>query len=257
MPRFAKPARPTPNVARGLWCGCLLAYATGWSKGFRADGSKNDPARELRGTLPLWIGSLDQDNYDTRPFGRTWVSGGASEDSLEFADINGRFDLTATTRQITAVLLVRPDVAEPGNKLLFGKKFSDLLIMPGWRWEVGVGNTWRFDISTGAAELDLLTNAVQSTQRTDFLVATYDQVNLRLFVNGAADASVASGLQIGNNDEPVRLFGADEVDSNTTIGMVAFWSRVLSAGEQRALYADPYVMFKPSAVDSFLGTDNV
>lgn len=263
MSNYRKQPRPMPNRASGLWSKCVFAHAAGWSKGFRSDGSLQDcSVEDQRRGVPTWTGSLDADNYVPGvslpgiDIGRSFRGGGASIDQISYADTLDRYDLQGTNRLFTAAVLVRPVAVQTDDRILFSKKANINPGDAGWGWGTGFGgsNKYRFELSDGATEVFGDTIKAQNVNESVLLTATYNTTNLRLFVNGILENTIAGGgVLIGLNNEPVRFFGnSANGNYNAVVSMGAVWNRILADSEIAKLYTDPFFMWRTDLHKEFM-----
>jgi hypothetical protein len=176
------------------------------------------------------------------------INDGTTDTPQLFEDIGTRYDVT---RGWSAFCSIRPDNVSADTTVPFFKRRDQPYGAgnSGWSFTGGPGNTYQVRISDGASQITVQSTTVQNTAVMHFICATYDRVNLKLFVNGNLEATTASAIAVGNNTgEPIKYLGlgppAAELffDGEMTVGIM--WSRALSGAEVALLNTDPYIMWR-------------
>ena len=247
-----KPSRPVLNRANGLCRGLIFASAPGWTYGFTNGTIQTDPDEYLR-LRGVWNASP----LNASPWTSGNESGGRGIDNGDGSFTaapewlipagDTRYDIT---RGWSAAVLVRPDILSTDvNIPLFKRRDQPYgATDPGWHFSAGAGNTWRVEICDGAAEASCVGTTTQNTVRGDMLVATYDRTTLRLYVNGALEASTATGIAVGNSAAAIKILGlgtagAGQPNYSGMVSLGLVWKRQISNAEIGALYARPWDMW--------------
>lgn len=254
-----KQALPTPYQAKSLWRMLNIAVAPGWEKGFTdtsnqgaprvpGAGQFGTPAAPVAGR-GLWEAGVDASLYP-KPFenyGRQAENGTilALNGSLRFTNLQTFPPVLSyeTTFGLTVAILWRPQVATSADNPIMARRVSPYgAAQAGWSLHTVFGTAYEFRISDGAVQAAATSTSTQNTSRVDLIVATYDRVNLRLFVNGVLEATTATTLTVGNVNRSIRIGGTAGADG--TFGMMAMWNRALVASERNQLYSDPFTLWR-------------
>src|SRR3990167_453699 len=116
---------------------------------------------------------------------------------------------------------------------------------------VSTSNRWRFIVrtgGTGCTGTSQIVNGVTEIDNTSkwyHVVGIYDGTNIKLYVNGALDATAAGSGSINTDATTPFLIG--KYTTNTIFGLideVRIYNRALSAGEVAALYNSGAVKFQ-------------
>ena len=116
---------------------------------------------------------------------------------------------------------------------------------------VSTSNRWRFIVrtgGTGCTGTSQIVNGVTEIDNTSkwyHVVGIYDGTNIKLYVNGALDATAAGSGSINTDATTPFLIG--KYTTNTIFGLIdeaRIYNRALSAGEVSALYQSGAVKFK-------------
>ncbi len=112
------------------------------------------------------------------------------------------------------------------------------------RYDVAGDSIIRFGIDTGAT---VFLNGLIDMSDTQwvFVAATYDGVNMKIYIDGIFDTSVGETGNIRVNTDPVHIGirGGGALPFNGDISSIMIWNRALSAQEVSQLYYEPYAMF--------------
>jgi hypothetical protein len=246
-----KPVRPAPNRSVGLWSRCLYACAAGWNKGW----SDNDGATTFEDQTKM-KGVLQGSRGSTHVIidaGRA-LDAGSSVNNINWNAPLSRYNLSLG---FSAAALVRPDstTAPASDLAIFSKRNSTDNTSGGWHLGIEDGsNTFEVEISDGVSGSRANSLIAPETTRSRLIVATYDRSNLRIYIDGILRATEATSLTVGNNSEPIRLFGfAGNVgvfDGSASVAVL--WNRPLSQGEISKLWSDPYIMWKTELHKEFM-----
>lgn len=252
MSCFRKMPLPYPNRADSLWRHCMFAYAAGWEVGFRADGSLQSAGgyEHASAQRPVWVGSLDDGNYENIDMGRVLNAGGASTDQITFNDTVNLYD---TVGPVSAAVLWRPQAINNAEGGII-TKYPDATPPSGWGMAASIpaGSGYIWGLNNGAVQ-EFQVNGLQTTAESNLLALTYDRVNLLGYYKGILRGSVATTAAISNNNNSIALFG-DGANNRFDgwIGMAAAWRRKLSPQEVERLTADPFIMWRSDLHKEFM-----
>lgn len=261
MPTLAKwrlkQALPTPNIARGLYRQLNIACSPGWEKGFTA--STNDqacprtPGAGQFGTqaapIPgrgLWEVSGDASLYQVpfESYGRSIENGSVVNGSLRFGNMQTFPPILSYESPFgwSLAILWHPQTVQSADQPIVARRASPYgATNAGWSLHCAAGNTYQARVSDGATQASVTSTTTQSTTRVDLIIATYDRINLRMFVNGALEATTAATIAVGNVNRSIRVYGTGGADGTT--GMLASWNRALTTSEIGSLYANPFAIW--------------
>jgi hypothetical protein len=182
------------------------------------------------------------------------LAAGTSDDNINWNAPLSRYNLLFG---FSAAALIRPDSATaPASDLaIFSKRNSSATASSGWQIGIENGtNTFDVEISDGASEAGANSLVAVETTKSRLIVVTYDRSNLRIYVDGILRATTATSVAVGNNSEPIRLFGfagsTNVFDGSASVA--ALWNRPLSQGEISKLWSDPYIMWKTELHKEFM-----
>lgn len=236
--------------------GCLFACCAGWVKGFIQSTNKGDTddinGMQARG---LWLNGGGNLQYQ-RWWGGYGIDNGdgvTSDSPLDFADTGTRYDIPNDAGW-SAAIHIRPDLPVSDTTIPFFKRRAQPYgaTEAGWSFTGGPGNTYQVRICNGVTQATVTSTTTMDPAgiRMDLLVATYDQANLRLFVNGALEATTAATLRVGNvAGEFIKFDGLGTAAAGQPtfpgyIDMGMVWKRPLARSEVSQLYSDPFFAWR-------------
>ena len=84
------------------------------------------------------------------------------------------------------------------------------------------------------------------------MIGTYDRANMRIFVNGILEGTLATTDAIVNVAKPIGIgdieFSPGSNRQTYKVFALAMWDRVLTRSEVAELSADPFVMWRTGPV---------
>lgn len=200
----------------------------------------------------LWEAGFDANVIQTpfEQYGRSVENGSIANQSLRFTNQAGFPSIISyeTTFGWSMAILWHPQTVQSADQVIVNRRVSPFgAANGGWSLHCQAGNTYQVRISDGVSQASATSITTQNTQRPDLIIATYDQANLRIFVNGSLEATTAATLVISNVNRSIRVWGTGGADG--TCGMVAMWTRALARSEVSALYADPFLVWRDDYVN--------
>lgn len=176
------------------------------------------------------------------PDGRITTYVAASSQFYRVVHVSGN-SLDITGDKLTIWARVRSSTASSGNREFFIGKIPGAATS-GYsinRERVGDGNTVRFIIGTGSAQV--LTNAITGSW-TDFhdFAGVYDGANIFIYQDGIElnKAAVTGNITSATQHFEIGAVGDGTIEWNGDIDQVRVYDRTLSVSELRLLKAYPY-----------------
>ena len=183
------------------------------------------------------------DANDGTIYGPTWTPGMVG-DALSFDGVYGYVDCgndasLSGMAKLTIEAWVKPTIINRWNHIV--DKTGSHGQISGYKFSITNGNKFRFRIRFMDDSMTALySNTMAQVNLWYHYVATYDQEQMRIYINGNLDNSISeikaikhssSSLVIGYNWEPSHTFSG-------TIDEVAIYNRALSAEEIQRHYQD-------------------
>jgi hypothetical protein len=251
-----KPELAAPNRANSLWRRCLHAYLAGWDRGFVSGGLQTAAREDGFRTAGTWQGTPLATDYAAIDAGRILRIVGTAGTRLNWPDTGNRFDISNSRMSIAIV--VRPGEV-PGvgvSSFIYSKAAS--FVDNGWIFFTalqGGNHKWYWHAAGAGGGPAAISTTIPSVGRTDVIVGTYDQVNLKIYVNGALEAVTANVAAVVNNNADVSISQTGDITTHIRcdVGMCAMWDRVLSDAEIARINSDPYSMWRPAHKDFMFG----
>lgn len=231
-----------PSLQLGHPLARRLLFATlAWEPGFRDLGTDlvlRDSVRSRYGIVTAGANL----NYVRNRFGRAIenATGGGNND-IAWNEINGSY---ATTRSLTAFLVLKPLATNSPALSAFFRKKNTATTDPGWKFDTtGNPDLWLTRVGNGASTA-AATSITASSLTKHFVIgmrADVERAFISIWVDGRKEAQSALAFVPGNDGaQPLSLFQAFEGQIN----VAALWNRPLSDGEMVRLFLDPYMLWR-------------
>lgn len=240
MSRFSVPTFPARlQGAQSITRGLMFAYRAGLEKGLDSNGLTAPEDRSKgRGDYQAAVGG----NFTVNESGRA-LTRGTNSTSYNWSNPGGNYDMSSAKRvSASMVLKMNATVIVAG---VFQKRAGLAAGNAGWALGVHSVDKYSWSTSDGVGEASLLSTTSTNITSTRVVSARGDNEvvgDLALFVNGAKETTGVGGARLEESANPPQIF---QGGTNGQISQACAWCRSLNDAEHRALYVDPWRMWRP------------
>lgn len=240
MSRFTLPPFPSPlQGAQAITRNIMFAYRAGSEKGLDSNGLTAAESRSRgRGDYQAAVGA----NTTVNESGRALTRGTGSSE-YNWSNPNGNYNMGSAKRvSASAVLKLNAiNVVAP----VFLKRAGLSAAAAGWAIGVHSVDKYQFSVSDGAGEASLTSTTSTDITSTRVISGRADNEvvgDLALFVNGEKEATGVGGARLEESANSPQIFQGGTC--NGQISQACAWRRAITDAEHRALYVDPWRMWR-------------